>query len=102
MQGTSGFAEAFAAQGPHDRRGRTLRDLQLEGRTFRYPLSYMVYSPMYGALPLEARQAMASRLTAVLSGRQTRPASAHLTAPVRQAIREIVEETAPGVLTPAP
>lgn len=102
VQGTSGFAEAFAAQGPHDRRGRTLRDLQLEGRTFRYPLSYMVYSPMYGALPLEARQAMASRLTAVLSGRQTRPASAHLTAPVRQAIREIVEETAPGVLTPTP
>jgi hypothetical protein len=100
VSGTSGYAEAFAGLGPRDSRGRSLRDLQLDGRTFRYPLSYMIYSPMYTALPLEARRAVASRLSAALDGRRPGAGAAHLTAPVRQAIREILAETAPAVLSP--
>jgi hypothetical protein len=102
VQGSSGYADAFAALGPRDRRGRSLRDLQLDGRTFRFPLSFMVYSPMYAALPIDARRAMAVRLTAALDGRQPGPAYAHLTVPVRQAIREILAETAPEILRPIP
>jgi hypothetical protein len=103
VKGTSGYAEAFAAVGPRDSQGRSLRDLQLDGRTFRHPLSYMVYSPIYAALPLEARRAVAARLTDVLDGgRAGRQSYAHLTAPVRQAIREILAETAPSVLRPTP
>jgi len=100
VKGTSGYAEDFAAVGLRDSRGRSLRELQLDGRTFRFPLSYMVYSPTYAALPLAARQAMATRLSAALEGRRTEVGYAHLTAPVRQAIREIVAETAPAVLSP--
>ena len=31
VAGTSGFAPAFMARGPRDRKGRSLRDLKLEG-----------------------------------------------------------------------
>ena len=37
MKGSSGFAEAFTAQGPRDGQGRSLRDLDLQRRLFRYP-----------------------------------------------------------------
>src|SRR5688572_21190589 len=39
MQGTSGFTAAFAAQGPRDPKARSLRDLDLRRRLFRYPCS---------------------------------------------------------------
>ena len=51
VAGTSGFAAAFSARGPRDSKGRSLRDLKLEGRLMEYPLSYMIYSPMFDALP---------------------------------------------------
>ena len=44
VHGTSGFAEKFAAQGPRDSHGRSLRELDLRTRLFRYPCSYMIYS----------------------------------------------------------
>jgi hypothetical protein len=39
VRGTSGFTERFTAQGPVDRRGRSLRDFDLERRMMRYPCS---------------------------------------------------------------
>jgi hypothetical protein len=39
IEGSSGFANAFAARGPRDAKGRSLRELQLETRLMRYPLS---------------------------------------------------------------
>jgi hypothetical protein len=96
-EGASGFAEAFAAMGPRDSRGRSLRDLKLEGRTMAYPLSYMVYTPMFDALPATAREAVAARMGAVLAGRDSRPKYAHLTPALRTAIVEILRETKPGL-----
>jgi hypothetical protein len=40
----SRFAKKFAFHGPHDREGRSLRDLDLQTRLLRYPRSYMIYS----------------------------------------------------------
>jgi hypothetical protein len=97
VEGASGFAEAFAAMGPRDSKGRSLRDLKLEGRTMEYPLSYMVYTPMFDALPATARDAVAARMGAVLAGRDTRPKYAHLTPALRTAIVEILRETKPGM-----
>src|SRR5262249_39303579 len=42
VSGTSGFAAAFAAQGPRDARGRSLRQLDLNRRLLRYPCSWMI------------------------------------------------------------
>jgi hypothetical protein len=98
VAGTSGFAQAFAARGPRDSKGRSLRDLKLEGRLMQYPLSYMIYTPMFDALPPTARSRVQQRLSEVLTGKDTRPKYAHLTATLKAAIVGIVNETKPGLL----
>jgi hypothetical protein len=96
LEGSSGFAEEFSARGPKDSRGRSLRDLQLDGRLMKYPLSYMVYSPAFQALPPMAKDPALARVREVLSGGDASPKYAHLTAQIRQAIVEILEDTLPG------
>jgi len=71
VTGTSGFAEKFPALGPRDRRGRSLRQLDLEHRLMRYPCSYMIYSDAFEALPAAAKDAIYHRMFEVL---KTRPA----------------------------
>jgi len=44
VQGTSTFSKEFAAAGPKDSTGRSLRDLDLNRRMFRYPCSFLIYS----------------------------------------------------------
>jgi hypothetical protein len=88
IAGTSGFAETFAARGPRDGKGRSLRDFSLRERLFRYPCSYMIYSAAFDALPSEAQDAVYGRMWQVLSAR---PAAE------RQAIVEILRETKSGL-----
>jgi hypothetical protein len=95
--GTSGFAEKFAALGPTDERGRSLRELELDGRLMRYPLSYMIHSRAFDALPDEARAALYRRLWAVLSGAVAEERYAHLSPADRTAIVEILVATKPGL-----
>ncbi len=92
-RGTSGFAERFGMLGPRDRKGRSLRDFDLQRRLFRYPCSYMIYSEAFDALPQAARNAVYSRLLEVLSGEDTSKKFAHLSPSDRQAILEILRET---------
>jgi hypothetical protein len=98
VAGTSGFAAAFSGRGPKDSKGRSLRDLKLEGRLMQYPLSYMIYAPMFDALPETARSRVRERLSAVLSGQDKTPKYAHLTPALRTAIVEIVRDTKPEAL----
>ncbi len=97
VRGNAGFAEWFAAQGPRDPAGRSLRDLKLDGRLVRYPLSYLIYAPAFDALPAPVKAAAFDRLWAVLSGRDAAPKYAHLTRADRQAIVEILRATKPGL-----
>ena len=93
VAGTSGFAEQFASAAPRDAKGRSLREFDLRTRLFRYPLSYMIYSPGFAGLPDEVRRAVRARLDVVLSGKDTRKKYAHLTPEVRVAIQEILRDT---------
>lgn len=93
VQGSSAFAHRFAAAGPRDSKGRSLRDLDLERRLLRYPCSYMVYSEAFQALPAEARTAIYARIREVLTGRDRSPRYDRLSAGDRQAILEILAET---------
>jgi len=93
IKGLSGFAERFGALGPRDSKGRSLRDLDLQRRLFRYPCSYMIYSEAFDALPDTARNAVYSRLLHVLSGKDTSAKYRHLSAADRQAILEILRDT---------
>jgi hypothetical protein len=101
ITGTSSFAADFQKQGVRDRRGRSLRDLQLGDRLFRFPLSFLIYSDSFDALPDVMKQSVYRRLRDVLDGRDQNPRFAHLTADDRTAVREILEETKPGFGRPA-
>ena len=93
IKGTSGFTGKFEAQGPADRRGRSLRQLDLERRLLRYPCSYMIYSAAFGALAAEVRAAIYGRMWEVLSGRDASPRYARLSSDDRRAVMEILRET---------
>jgi hypothetical protein len=97
VRGTSGFAEEFAQRGPRDRRGRSLRDFDLRTRLFKYPCSYLVYSPAFDALPGPVKDHVLRRLWEVLSGQDASADFAHLTAADRRAILEVLRETKPNL-----
>jgi hypothetical protein len=93
IRGSSGFAEKFAAMGPSDSKGRSLRQLDLDRRLMKYPCSYMIYTRAFDALPADARSAVYQRLWQILSGRETGKRYAVLSRADRQAVVEILKET---------
>jgi hypothetical protein len=97
VEGVSSFTRTFPQRGPRDRRGRSLRDFDLRTRLFRYPLSYMVYSAAFDALPDPVRQRIYRRLYDILSGADGRAAYARVSADDRGAIIGILRETKPGL-----
>ena len=97
IEGVSSFTTTFPARGPHDRRGRSLRDFDLGTRLFRYPLSYLIYSRGFDALPVRVRTRVYARLHEILTGHDRSAAFAHLSSDDRRAIAEIVRETKTGL-----
>lgn len=97
IAGTSKFAEEFARQGPRDKQGRSLRDFDLKTRMFKYPCSYLIYSESFDALPESVAKRIYQRLWDVLIGKDDRKQYAHLSKVDRQAIREILIDTKPGL-----
>ncbi len=97
VRGTSGFAEEFAARGPRDSKGRSLRDFDLQTRIFKYPCSYLIYSDAFDAIPEPAKGYVYRRLFEILSGRDTSPDFARLPAADRAAALEILIATKPGL-----
>ena len=97
IQGTSGFAAKFAAEGPADSQGRSLRQFDLDKRLMRYPCSYMIYSPAFDSLPSAARTAIYQRMWQVLSGEDQSARYARLSRADRRAIAEILRATKPGL-----
>jgi hypothetical protein len=93
VQGSSDFAKEFAARGPRDEAGRSLRDFDLTTRLFAYPCSYLIYSEAFDALPDAAKDYMMRRLWDVLTGKDKSEAFAHLSDADRRAIREILAAT---------
>ncbi len=93
MEGSSGFAEKFMAAGPKDAKGRSLRELDLKIRLQKYPLSYMIYSPAFRALPETLKALVWGHIDRVLSGEIKDPKYAHLTPALRAEIREILQST---------
>ncbi|MDH5760615.1 MAG: hypothetical protein OEZ65_13585 [Gemmatimonadota bacterium] len=95
VRGTSGFAAEFARRGPADGRGRSLRDLDLDGRLFRHPLSFLVYSDAFDALPTVVKVPFYRRLGEVLDGVDAGDDFSHLSVGDRAAIVEILTDTKP-------
>ncbi|HXB74866.1 MAG TPA: hypothetical protein VNY05_41935 [Candidatus Acidoferrales bacterium] len=93
VRGTSTFTTEFAAAGPKDSAGRSLRDLDLNRRMFRYPCSFLIYSEAFDALPKPALDHFYRRLWDVLTGKDQDDAFATLTRSDRDAIRSILRQT---------
>jgi len=93
MEGSSGFAEKFVAAGPKDAKGRSLRELDLKTRLQSYPLSYMIYSPAFRALPDAPKNLVLGHIDRVLSGEIKDPKYAHLTPRLRAEVLEILQST---------
>ncbi len=93
VKGAAAYAKAFQDQGPRDHAGRSLRDLDLTRRLFRYPCSYLIYSAAFDGLPPVARDRFYRRLWEVLMGADQTPVYSRLTAADRRAIYEILSDT---------
>ena len=86
VHGTSGFEKTFPLAGPFDLKNRSLRDLDLQSRLFRYRLSYLIYTPEFRGLPKEVMQPVQARLREALG------------APEYKDELEILQATLPGWL----
>ncbi len=93
--GNTGYAAWFQSQGVADARGRSLRQLDLNSRVFRYPLSFLIYSEGFDALPLFAREHVYAKLAQILRAADPRSASLNCSAADRQAAFEILLATKP-------
>jgi hypothetical protein len=96
VRGMGNFELEFPKRGPVTEDGRSLRDLDLQTRLFRYPLSYLIYTPEFQALPQEVMQPIQARLKRELSDA---PDNVEFQGLVvvgdRKAIRDILTETMP-------
>ncbi|HEX4137795.1 MAG TPA: hypothetical protein VHY84_24510 [Bryobacteraceae bacterium] len=97
IQGVSTFTTTFPERGPRDKQGRSLRDFDLHTRMFRYPLSYMIYSETFDAMPDLVREKIYRRLYDVLTGKDQSKTFARLSEADRRAIFEILLETKRGL-----
>jgi hypothetical protein len=93
VEGLSGFSEDFESRGPFDSDGRSLRHLDLNRRLLRYPMSYLVYSEHFDAMPERARDYVYRRLAQILTERDAGETFRHLSREDRTAILEILTET---------
>jgi hypothetical protein len=97
VAGTSEFAQQFVARGPQDAKGRSLRELDLQTRLFKYPLSYLIYSDSFDGLPDDVKAFVHQRLWDVLTGADTSEDFRHLTETDRLAVLEILRDTKDGL-----
>ena len=93
IAGNSDFAKQFAARGPRDKQGRSLREFDLQTRVFRYPCSYLIHSNAFGGLPKPARKQVYRRLWDALNDNGDASFAGRLDAKSRAAIIQILKET---------
>jgi len=97
VQGTTSFAREFTARGPRDKKGRSLRDLNLKTRLLEYPCSYLIYSKAFDVLPALVKDHIYRRLWDVLTGKDQTEPFARRMPEERRAILEILRDTKPGL-----
>ncbi|MBI5775446.1 MAG: hypothetical protein HZA89_17135 [Verrucomicrobia bacterium] len=97
VAGNPGYVKWFAAQGPRDPQGRSLRDFDLQTRMFKYPCSYLIHSEAFDAIPAVMRDHLLRRLHDILTGKDTSEDFAKISAEDRKNILEILVATKPNL-----
>jgi hypothetical protein len=95
ITGSSDFAGQFQAMGPRTTDGRSLRDFDLHTRLFKYPCSFLIYSPAFDALLPPMKEYLWQRLARILTGRERTGVYASMPDADRRNILEILRETKP-------
>ncbi|OYW12871.1 MAG: hypothetical protein B7Z55_17815, partial [Planctomycetales bacterium 12-60-4] len=94
VAGIGRFAEVYRDQGPIDSAGRSLRDLDLNTRVYRWGVSPLVYTPTFEQLPKPVRNEIQKQMTVLLDGTQPWPeTAAPRSAEDRQVALAILRET---------
>ncbi len=92
----SPFAQAFHNRGPKDSKGRSLYQLRVNRRMFRYPFSYIVYTDTFNDLPKEALDYVWPEIERILDPTTRHEGYSHLSRRDKTAIKEILLETHPA------
>ena len=98
VEGNSGYREAFEQRGPKTTDGFSLRTFDLKSRTFKYRLSYQIYSKAIDGLADPVKGLLFRDIRAVLDGDTLLLPDYELPADERQTIRTILQATKPEVL----
>lgn len=93
IAGNSDFAERFAARGPKDKQGRSLREFDLKTRVFKYPCSYLIHSDAFDGLPKPTKKQIYRRLWDALNGEGGKSFAGRLSPETRAAILQILKDT---------
>lgn len=97
VEGDAAFKADFLRVRRAGPMGASLRDFDLKTRLFRYRCSYLIYSPIFTALPAEMKQRIFRQLSAALNWTKPAPEYAYLPTPEKQAIVAILRKTLPGL-----
>lgn len=93
ISGTTNFAKDFVAAAQRDKQGRSLRDLDLQKKLFRYPCSYLIYSEAFDALPKPALDHLYKQLWLALTGQTKDKELLAISPEDRAAVLEILRQT---------
>jgi len=97
VSGNAEYVKAFEARGPRDAKGRSLRELDLRTRLFKYPCSYLIHSEAFAAMPAVMREHLLQRLHDILTGRDESGEFDGLSKADRRNILEILTATLPAL-----
>jgi len=90
------FITEFKVKGKIDSKGRSLRDLDLQDRLFKYRCSYMIYSKSFSAFPESLKNSVLNRIKKVLILESPQLGYEYLEVEEKKAIFEILSETLTG------
>ena len=91
----STFIGNFKKTSKNDSEGRSLRDLDLKNRIFKYPCSYMIYSKSFTALPEILRNSIFKQIRGVLSNKIKVGEYDYISDEKKSELLEILGETIP-------
>lgn len=97
VKGDTDFMKAFLQNRKAAPGGASLRDFDLRDRLFKNRCSYMIDSSLWDGMPALLKQSVYVKMWGALQDDSHDPVSAHLPAPERRAIRQIIKETKPGL-----
>jgi len=97
VEGDAAFKADFLRTRRAGPMGASLKDFDLKTRLFRYRCSYMIYSAVFTALPVELKARIFRELSAALNWSQPSAGYAYLSTAEKQAIVAIVRATVKGL-----